>query len=81
MKIFANKRFLSFGSTGILRREGTTYIPKFSFSNSDSTPIPIIFPNFYKGTFNLEAISPIDGRYLNAVTELKDYFSEYALMK
>jgi hypothetical protein len=30
---------------------------------------------------NLEAITPIDGRYLANVTELKDYFSEFALMK
>lgn len=29
----------------------------------------------------LMSISPIDGRYQNKVTELSNYFSEYALMK
>jgi adenylosuccinate lyase len=30
---------------------------------------------------SLRAISPIDGRYANKVTELNDYFSEFALIK
>ncbi|GIW21247.1 MAG: adenylosuccinate lyase [Candidatus Sericytochromatia bacterium] len=30
---------------------------------------------------NLFAISPLDGRYYNQVKELKEYFSEYALIK
>lgn len=35
----------------------------------------------HDNTNNLEAISPIDGRYLPTVAELKEYFSEYALHK
>ena len=31
--------------------------------------------------FSLTAISPIDGRYMNATKELSDYFSEFALIK
>ena len=31
--------------------------------------------------FNLQAVSPIDGRYSGQTSELKDYFSEFALMK
>ena len=31
--------------------------------------------------FNLNAISPIDGRYAAITTELQDYFSESALIK
>lgn len=30
---------------------------------------------------SLNALSPLDGRYANKVIELKDYFSEYALIK
>ena len=29
----------------------------------------------------LRAISPIDGRYANKVSELSEYFSEFALIK
>ena len=29
----------------------------------------------------LTAITPIDGRYFNKISNLKDYFSEYALIK
>ena len=29
----------------------------------------------------LTAISPLDGRYRNKITDLSDYFSEYALIK
>ena len=29
----------------------------------------------------LTAISPIDGRYATKISDLKDYFSEYALIK
>jgi len=32
-------------------------------------------------SFSLEAVSPIDGRYSGQTRELKDYFSEFALMK
>jgi len=32
-------------------------------------------------SFSLEAVSPIDGRYSGQTKELKDYFSEFALMK
>ena len=31
--------------------------------------------------FNLNAISPIDGRYASKTSELTDYFSEKALIK
>ena len=31
--------------------------------------------------FNLNAISPIDGRYATITSELQDYFSESALIK
>ena len=32
-------------------------------------------------TFSLNAISPIDGRYQNKVSQLSDYFSEHGLIK
>ncbi|MBL6962862.1 MAG: adenylosuccinate lyase [Bacteroidetes bacterium] len=32
-------------------------------------------------SYNLQAISPIDGRYASKVSELSTYFSEYALIK
>jgi len=31
--------------------------------------------------FSLNAISPIDGRYQNKVSQLSDYFSEHGLIK
>ena len=33
------------------------------------------------GEHNLNAISPIDGRYASKTSELNDFFSEKALMK
>src|SRR5690606_40810692 len=33
------------------------------------------------GLTQLKAISPVDGRYYNQVTELSNYFSEYALIR
>ena len=32
-------------------------------------------------TFSLNAISPIDGRYQNKVSQLSEYFSEHGLIK
>ena len=29
----------------------------------------------------IDALSPLDGRYESKITELKEYFSEYALIK
>ena len=34
-----------------------------------------------KGTYNINSISPIDGRYSSKTQTLSDYFSEFALIK
>lgn len=52
-----------------------------SFSMSTAAPAKQASKNAITKVSTLTAISPIDGRYARQSHELREYFSEYALMR
>ena len=59
-----------------------TKITRIQKKELNEITIFVNYPNFKSmSTFSLNAISPIDGRYQNKVSQLSDYFSEHGLIK